>query len=511
MLAKFRTLLGHTLIYGLGNYGIKIVGFLLIPLYTRFLDPKDYGVMALVSMYTQAMFIVMNLGQSVSLFRFYYEHDDDEGRQRVVAAALWIVMVFAVPLTAVPFLFPGLLARWLLSDETLWYLMWIATATVLAKVLLRMPFSIMRAKDESKPAAWSLARAGSRDGAGGHPARRARDAGELRDPEPVPGEAVMCVLLTGMTFRMLRVGSLEGRQDQLISAPAVRRHRRLASTGPIMVPRTTTIADGHLLAGYAREILTFVVTAFQLSWPQFLFSHKKDPNAPVIYANMARYYLVSILFLCLGLSAFAPELIRIMATPKYFAAAALIPIICFAMALDGMAFMVNIGQFFAKKTIYRSVTVCIAAVVNLALNFVLIPKYGMMGAAWATFIGFFVQAVVTLVLSQWLYPIPYPFGKMAFATGVALAIFFVSLALPFDSLVAELLCKSVLISLYPVILVGAGYFDPADLTSAFGWLSKRVPPAAPYLRRLESWLPRISRVPAVAPASSGDAGTTPDP
>ena len=70
MLDKFRTLLGNTLIYGLGNYGIKIIGFLLIPLYTRFLTPSDYGVMALVSMYAQVMFVLMNLGQSFSLFRF---------------------------------------------------------------------------------------------------------------------------------------------------------------------------------------------------------------------------------------------------------------------------------------------------------------------------------------------------------------------------------------------------------------------------------------------------------
>ena len=71
MLNKFRGLLGHTLIYGLGNYGIKVLGFLLIPLYTRYLAPADYGVIALVSMYTQVMFVLMNLVQSTSLFRFY--------------------------------------------------------------------------------------------------------------------------------------------------------------------------------------------------------------------------------------------------------------------------------------------------------------------------------------------------------------------------------------------------------------------------------------------------------
>jgi O-antigen/teichoic acid export membrane protein len=516
MLSKFRTLLGHTLIYGLGNYGIKIVGFLLIPLYTRFLDPTDYGVMALVSMYTQAMFILMNLGQSVSLFRFYYDHDSEEARERVVAAALWIVLLFAVPLASLPFLFPGLLARWLLADESLWYLMWIATGTVLAKVLLRMPFSIMRAKEESKRyAVWSLARNALATVlavvlvAGLH----MRATGVVLSQ--FLGEVVMCLLLTGMTFRMLRVGfHWKDVKDQLVFGlplvPAGIAAFGLDLTDRWFLKHYYSVAEvGVYSLGYRfAEILTFVVTAFQLSWPQFLFSHRKDADAPEVYAHMTKYYLASIMFLWLGLSTFAPELIRIMATPQYYAAAVLIPVVCFAMALDGMAFMFNIGQLFAKKTLYRSVTVCTAAVVNLGLNFVLIPRYGMMGAAWATFAGFAVQASVTLALSQWLYPVPYQFGRLAVATGAALAIFFLSLATPFDSLVAQLASKAVLISLYPVILVAIGYFDPTDVTSALRWLERRAPAAAPYLRRLESFLPAVPHGSAAAPAPAGDAGPT---
>jgi O-antigen/teichoic acid export membrane protein len=516
MLDKFRTLLGHTLIYGLGNYGIKIVGFLLIPLYTRYLDPTDYGVMALVSMYTQALFVLMNLGQSVSLFRFYYDHDSEEARQRVVAAALWIVLLFAVPLSAIPFLFPGALARWLLADEALWYLMWIGTGTVLAKVLLRMPFSIMRAKEQSKRyALWSLARNALATVlavalvAGFH----MRATGVVLSQ--LLGEVVMCVLLTGMTFRMLRVGfHWKDIREQLVFGlplvPAGIAAFVLDLTNRWFLKHYYSVAEvGVFSLGYRfAEILTFVVTAFQLSWPQFLFSHRKEPSAPEVYAHMTNYYLASILFLWLGLSVYAPELIRIMATPQYYAAAMLIPIICFAMALDGMAFMFNIGQLFAKKTVYRSATVCVAAVVNLGLNYLLIPRYGMMGAAWATFAGFGIQAAVTLAFSQWLYPVPYRYGRLALATGAALGIYFLSLTMPFDSLVAQLLAKSFLILLYPVILVGAGYFEPPDITSGLRWLARRVPALAPLLRYLETLLPSMPTIPAAVAVPARDAGPT---
>ena len=159
MLQKFRTLLGHTIVYGLGNYGIKVVGFLLIPLYTRFLSPADYGVMSLVAMYTNVMFILMNLGQSTSLFRFYFDKDDQASRNRVVAASVWLVLLIAVPLAALPLLFSGPLAQVVLGEGTLWFLMCIGTATVICKVLLRMPFAIMRAEEQSKRyASWSVVR-----------------------------------------------------------------------------------------------------------------------------------------------------------------------------------------------------------------------------------------------------------------------------------------------------------------------------------------------------------------
>lgn len=507
MLAKFRTLLGHTLIYGLGNYGIKVVGFLLIPLYTRYLDPTDYGVMALVSMYTQAMFICMNLGQSVSLFRFYYDHDSEEGRARVVAAALWIVLLFAVPLSALPFLFPGILAGWLLDDESLWFLMWIATGTVLAKVLLRMPFSIMRAQDQSKRyAAWSLARNALATVfavilvAGFH----LQATGVILSQ--FVGEIIMCVLLTGMTFRTLRVGfHWKDIREQLVFGlplvPAGIAAFVLDLTNRWFLKEYYSVAEAGIFSlGYRfAEILTFVVTAFQLSWPQFLFSHRKETNAPEVYAHMTKYYLASILFLWLGLSAFAPEMLRIMATPAYYSAAMLIPVIALAMALDGMAFMFNIGQLFAKKTIYRSITVCIAATVNLALNYLLIPRYGMIGAAWATFAGFLIQAGVTLAISQWLYPVPYRYDRLILATLTALGIYFASWLSPFEALIPQLLVKAALIACFPAVLLAGGYFDAADVQSGLDWLERRVPPAAPMLRRLRIVL-RNTGVVLAAPA-----------
>ena len=62
MTDKLKQLARSSVIYGLGNYGVKVVGFLLIPIYTRYLNPSDYGIMSLVSSFGQALFMFLNLG-----------------------------------------------------------------------------------------------------------------------------------------------------------------------------------------------------------------------------------------------------------------------------------------------------------------------------------------------------------------------------------------------------------------------------------------------------------------
>lgn len=498
MLNKFRGLLGHTLIYGLGNYGIKVLGFLLIPLYTRFLAPADYGVMALVSMYTQVMFVLMNLGQSTSLFRFYYEHDTQEGRDRVVAASLWIVLLFALPMAAIPFLFNAPLAQLILGDSALWFLMCIGTATVLAKVLLRMPFAIMRAHDQSKRyASWSLARnalglvlaivlvAGFHLGATGVVLSQ------------FLAEIVFCFLLTGMTFQSLRAGfHWKDIKDQLLFGlpfvPIGVASFVLDLTDRWFLKHYYSTAEvGIYSLGYRfAEILTFVVTAFQLSWPQFLFRNRKEPNAPQLYADMTSYYLALMLFLWLGLAVFAPELLRIMATPQFYSAATLIPIVSFALVLDGMGWMFNIGALFSKKTLLRTASVALGAAVNLTLNFLLIPRYGMMGAALSTFFGFATQMSTTLILSLRVYHVPYPYARMAAMVGAALAVYGASTMVDTHSLLAAIAIKAPLILLFPIALLSAGLVDPKDLAAVLATVERRVPQAAVVVRALRPLLLR---------------------
>lgn len=497
MLENFRTLLGHTLVYGLGNYGIKIIGFLLIPIYTRYLTTADYGVLALVAIYTQALFIFVNMGQSTSLFRFYYEKDDQESRDRVIAASLWIMLLLSLPIAAIPLAMPNMVADWILGGSTYGFLIVIATGTVLCKVLLRMPFQMMRAAEQSKRyASWSIVRNGVTTGI----AVLLVTVFALKATGIIAaqfiGEFIMCLVLAGPALRALRAGfHWNSLRDQLLYGlplvPAGVASFVLHLIDRWFLKEYYSVSEvGIYSLGYRfGEIIAFVVTAFQLSWPQFIFRNLKEPNAPQLYAQMGVYYMASLLFLWLGLSAFSGDLIRLMATPAFYPAASVVPIIGFGLVLEGFNHMVKPGILITKKTYFRTITIFVAALVNVALLFWLIKPFGMVGAAWANVGGFLVQVFLTLYFSQRLYYVPFQYGRLLGVTAAAVLLYAACVSVHFDSVVASIAFKSTLILLYPLALLLVGVFERRDVASGLDWLGTQVPTLAPALQKLRPRLP----------------------
>src|SRR5215471_1879591 len=75
---QLRQLLKHSAIYGLGNLAISLLSFLLVPLYTHYLSVSDFGVYSLMIIVYGLMSLVVDLGLSSSVARYYF--DDAENR-----------------------------------------------------------------------------------------------------------------------------------------------------------------------------------------------------------------------------------------------------------------------------------------------------------------------------------------------------------------------------------------------------------------------------------------------
>jgi O-antigen/teichoic acid export membrane protein len=196
-------------------------------------------------------------------------------------------------------------------------------------------------------------------------------------------------------------------------------------------------------------------------------SNMKSPHAPELYARVITYYVLVMGLVTLGVSLLSHEVIAIMAAPSYRDAAAIIPIVALAQFFHGLSFVAPIGIAIKRRPVLRSASVFIAAAVALGLNFLWIPTHGMLGAAWATAVAFFVEATFLTAISLRLYPLPLEIGRMARAVATAGLLYGAGVLIPTDTgVLTALALKAGLIALYPLLLVLLGFFEREEVVHA---------------------------------------------
>ena len=213
----------------------------------------------------------------------------------------------------------------------------------------------------------------------------------------------------------------------------------------------------YCLAVRISSVIIFAMTAFQLAWPAFAYSIKDDRAARRTYSYVLTYLLFLTCWLALALGSLAPWLVRVLATEHFHRSADAVPILCFATAAYSGYSVLAIGIGRMRQTQFNWVVSGAAAVVNVALNLILIPPYGMIGAAVAT-----LAAYVTLFVGMWLrsrrvYPVPYQWRRVVTLATVAVGLTVLARA------VGSLPVAVALTVVYPLVLLPLGFYQPAEL------------------------------------------------
>jgi len=132
-----------------------------------------------------------------------------------------------------------------------------------------------------------------------------------------------------------------------------------------------------------------------------------------------------------------------------------IPVVVLAYLLHGAFLLLSIGIGIEKRARYYPMITAAAAGTNIALDLVLIPRFGMMGAAWATVAGYFVMAALGGIISHRLYPIPLETGRLGQIVLAAAATYALSRLAP-AGLVAAIAVKAALLGAFALTLVARG-------------------------------------------------------
>ena len=192
----------------------------------------------------------------------------------------------------------------------------------------------------------------------------------------------------------------------------------------------------------------------------------REPNPQQVYATVSTYVIAVLVLLTAGLCAVASDVVRLTTTAEFHEAARVTPWIALGVMFQGAYIVGSIGLVITKRTARYPLATGGAAAASLLANAWLIPRYGLMGAAWANTLAYATLAVVTITFSLRLYPIPYEWSRLLRIAAAGLVAFIASnrLVPAYLSPLPGIALHGVLVTgAYAAVLYATGFFHSGEL------------------------------------------------
>lgn len=475
---EIATLARHSAIYGLGFALQRVVGFLMVPIYTHFLVPADYGVVELLDLTVWLVGAIAGAGITTALVRFHEKAEGEAARREVVTAALAAALALNTAAAAVMLLASRPLAALLLGDPSRALLIRIAFVTYALQATIDVPLTYLRARE--KPGAYTAASL-----------IRLALALSLNVLFVVVFRmGVLGVFLSGLvTTGVMGLGlaALTLRETGL--RVSRRRLAEIVRFGAPLVGLSLGMfaihfGDRFFLRWYAGLdhvgvyalgykfgfALSLLVQPVSLAWSVRVFKTMATPDGARTAARLFTLHVGLLAWIVLGLGGLASEIVWFVADPAYAAAAALIPVIALAYLFREAADFLKAVYLVEGKSTRIGAIVAGAAALCIALYWVLIPRMGGKGAALATLVTFGANLAAVAALVARARPLPVDPAALAKVALAGIGIFALLRGVaPAEDLARDsgrLALRLGLVAAYPLVLLALGFFRREEIAAA---------------------------------------------
>lgn len=420
---KFKELFGHGAVYGIGSVLQALLGFVLIPLYTKNLTPEMYGAWALITLCGTLAGVVFYLGVSSALARSYYDYPEGPGRKAAVNTALLMTALGAAAQIAVGLIWGDRLSVAVFGTAE--FAPHVRLALVGAAFgFLNQLFYVLLRFERRSTAVIALNLGSLLSGICLIVyLLLVRELGVLA---PVLGEALNQLLLLaalGWTCRNWIGGGISRREVRLQLAfglPTVMTGLMyyLHTAGDrFWIKKYGDLADVGVYALAARIgmlIQVLLIIPFGQIWTPVRLEMKDKPGAAEFFGRVLTYYLLAGLTFALTLTLFSPEVVGLLARQADYAAAArAVPLVVCAHLIYGLIGVLDAGIIFSRRIYLTATMAAIALAANAASNIVLVPRLGFMGAGCSLLISMSVFSIGIGLVSNRLFPILVEWKRVA--------------------------------------------------------------------------------------------------
>jgi O-antigen/teichoic acid export membrane protein len=463
--AKILELLRHSAIYGLGSIVARIVGVLLLPLYTRYLSPSDYGLIETLVALSAVLTALVAQGMKSAFFRFYFDSAEPQRRLLVIRTAFWYVLAASTFVSTLGIVLAPQVSWVLFGTHSHGRLVVAAFIGLWSALNYEQLTSLFRV--EQRSSAYVVA--------------------TLANVAITIAATVVLVVVFDKGPIGVLVGNFTGTLIVYAALLLYSRHalglqfdrglyRAMNRFGLPLVPSAVALwltnfsdrffliklTDAHEVGLYSIGVrvasaLVLLLTAFRLAWPAFAYSIDDDREAQRTYSFVLTYVVYVCCWLALALGLLAPWIVKLITTRPFYPAQNVVAPLAFGVAAFGAYVVVQIGTGRARQTRSNWLVTGVAAALNVALNFALIPTYGRMGAAIATVAAYTLLFVGMAWRAHRVFPVAYQWRRVATLglASVGLTVFGKALDVPLGVALA-------LTAAFPLVLLLLGFYLPAE-------------------------------------------------
>jgi O-antigen/teichoic acid export membrane protein len=447
-----KKLAGQTAVYGLSSIVGRLLNYLLVPLYTNIfvgeIGRAEYGVSGIFYAYASFGAVIFTYGMETAFFRFIQKNEDGK---KVFSTILWSVLMSSIVMGGLIMLLATPLSIWTsnVGREAYFYCL---ALILMGDAISALIFAKLRqANEATRFVKLQMLKIGISVVLNllfylVFPFLTSRGFfAPLSANEPsaiwmfVAGVISSLAILPLMSKELM---SLKEGFDKVLWKELITYGLPILIMGfagminetldRVLIKHLTAdqfLAEqqvGIYSANYKLSIIiTLFIQAFRMGAEPFFFNHAKEGDARLTYARVMKYFMIVCATIFIGVLLYL-DIFKYFIGKDYWEGLKVVPVLLMANVFLGAYYNLSVWYKLTDKTALGARVSFIGAAITLILNWLLIPKFGYMGAAWATLICYFSMAAISYFLGQKHYPVPYPMRKIISYLALAMSVYLVS-------------------------------------------------------------------------------------
>ncbi|HEX7356099.1 MAG TPA: oligosaccharide flippase family protein [Ignavibacteriaceae bacterium] len=426
MKEKLKELTKDTAIYGISTMLGRFLNFLLVPFYTNVFLPSEYGVVNILYSYIAIFNIIFLYGMDSAFLKYAAFKDIGDDKENFSTPYI-SVFISSVLLVGFILLFKNPIAAFLDVGENQTYLIVLSALILFFDSNVVIPFLKLRLE------------------------RKAKFFSMLRVANILINISLNIILIVKLKWGIeaIFISNLTASVFTLLFIlPTIIRNfrftfhkvlfKRLLRFGlpylpagigvmlvqvidvPILQKLTDLKTVGIYKANYKLGIFMMLfVNMFQFAWQPFFLNNAKEENAKEIFSKVLTYFTIVGSIMLVILSLFISDIVKInfwgfsIIGANYWSGLYIVPVILLGYLFNGLYVVFSAGIYIEEKSIYAPIVAGAGAITNVAVNYLLIPYFNIMGAAFATLASYVVMASGYYLVTQKFYKINYDYSKLA--------------------------------------------------------------------------------------------------